>query len=360
MKEYLSSFLVLEGFAKASTNMKQFDVFLKKETGHITVLFVLEQNSEPFTEDTVNSYRQNALKILKEKNLPEIHALFLILTDNPDSAVSATAGDYYTWIMDTGNRVLIIPDDRAEDFYGMKGRFQAFLKEPERANELLSKMEGKLAESIREEERKEARKVKESIPWVSIGIIGVNLIVGLITLLLGESFVRIVDLDPVAVFEHNEWYRLITYMFVHGSVEHILSNMLMLYLEGNMIEKSLGRWRFAVIFVLFGMLSGLGSLMFKVFTGSNIPSIGASGAIMGIMGLVMYIVMRSIKTLGRGGWYRVFGIIACAGYMIYEGFADEGVDNAAHVAGLVAGILVGIGWDILNRHRYKKKTGGKK
>ena len=125
MKEYLSSFLVLEGYAKASTNREQFDVFLKKETGHVTVLFVLEQTGVRLTKEGVFDYRRKALEILEKKNLPEIHSLYLILTDRPDEAEAVTFGDYYTWVMDVSNRRLIIPPDRVPDFYGMKGRLEA-------------------------------------------------------------------------------------------------------------------------------------------------------------------------------------------------------------------------------------------
>ncbi|MBQ6638870.1 MAG: rhomboid family intramembrane serine protease [Lachnospiraceae bacterium] len=354
MKEYLSSFLVLEGYAKASTNREQFDVFLKKETGHVTVLFVLEQTGVRLTKEGVFDYRRKALEILEKKNLPEIHSLYLILTDRPDEAEAVTFGDYYIWVMDVSNRRLIIPPDRVPDFYGMKGRLEAFLSNPAKADTLLKNMQGQLENTIRAQEKKENEKIRQSIPYVTIGLIALNVLIGILELVFREYLVDMLSLDPVAIFENNEWYRLFTYIFVHGSLDHIINNMIMLYLEGNMLEKGIGRWRFALIYVLLGMLAGLGSLFFKVYTGSSVPSIGASGAIMGLMGIILFIGLKSIRTLRRGAWYRLFGLIVCAFYNIYEGFTTEGVDNAAHIAGMLAGLLIGVIWDLLSRRKRRK------
>ena len=234
MKEYLSSFLVLEGYAKASTNREQFDVFLKKETGHVTVLFVLEQTGVRLTKEGVFDYRRKALEILEKKNLPEIHSLYLILTDRPDEAEAVTFGDYYTWVMDVSNRRLIIPPDRVPDFYGAQ-------------------------------EKKENEKIRQSIPYVTIGLIALNVLIGILELVFREYLVDMLSLDPVAIFENNEWYRLFTYMFVHGSLDHIINNMIMLYLEGNMLEKGIG-----------GKLGAVGDAMQEALTPSiSIPEIGS-------------------------------------------------------------------------------------
>ena len=360
MNEQLSAFLALEGFVKANTNLEEFSIFLKKETTYVNVIFTyMVPESELLSKERFLALKESAFSVLSKQNLPEIHALFLLLSKDADRAVEASSGDIMTWVLDTGRNMLIIPQDRTEDFYGMKGRLNAFLADPTRAERILSQLKKELEETVDAKEREIKRRQKEFIPWVSIAIIGINLFVILLCLIFGRPFADLLDLDPVAVFEKNQWYRLFTHLFVHFGLIHFFNNMLMLFMEGSMLEKAIGRWRFAAIYVLFGMAAGAGSLFYKIYTQTTIPSVGASGAIMGLMGLIIVLTLVSMRSMRNGGWYRLFGIMACAGDNIYSGFISEGVDNAAHVTGFVIGIIVGTGWVILSRRNQRKGTGKK-
>ena len=355
MKEQLSSFLVLEGFTPVSTNLDDFLIFLKKETGHITVLFVLSLGSEDaFDEERYVNLRDGAIRMLQNKNLPEMHSLFIVLTASVEKAVRATDGDRNAWILDSERKELVIPSNRAEDFYGLKGQLQFFLQDPGRAETLLSDMQKSVDRVVEAKKKADEKNIRKSIPWVSIGIIVMNLIVGLLCIIFGDFLTDALDLDPVAIFDRNQWWRIFTYMYVHGSVTHYLNNMIMLYVQGNILETPMGRIRYAVLYHIFGMLAGLGSLMFKVYSSSTIPSVGASGAIMGLLGVVMYLSIRNIRSLKTGGINRILLLLLCAFSSIYQGFIVPGVDNAAHIAGMLAGIFAGIVWDIMSRRRVKK------
>lgn len=355
MKEQLSSFLVLEGFTPVSTNLDDFLIFLKKETGHITALFVLNvRDGEEFNEYRFRQLRDGALELLKSKNLPEIHSLFLTVTNDVPGAVAATESAPNAWIIHRSAYELVIPPDGAEDFYGMKGQLNAFLKDPGRAEALLDDVRQNLNRVAEAKKKADEAKAKEIIPWVSIVIMVLNLIVGGLCVYFGDSFFSALDLDPVAIFERHQWYRIFTYMYVHGSVSHYLSNMMMLYITGNNLEKPLGRVRFAIIYHILGMLAGLGSLAFKVMINSEVPSVGASGAIMGLMGIIVYITIRNLRFAKGRGINRYLLLIFCVLCSIYQGFMIQGVDNAAHIAGMLAGIFTGFIWEMMLRRRAKK------
>ena len=355
MKEQLSSFLVLEGFTPVSTNVDDFLIFLKKETGHVTALFVLNvPANDAFTGERFRHLRDSALNLLKIKDFPEIHYLFLAITEDVEGAVSATDSDRNAWILRRSTYELVIPSDRVEDFYGMKGQLLTFLKDPGRADALLEDVRQNLYRVAEAKKKADEAKAKESIPWVSIVLIALNLIVLGICVFFGEPVYAALDLDPKAIFERHQWYRIFTYMYVHSGVSHYLSNMVMLYFNGNFLEKPLGRVRYAILYHILGMLAGLGSLAFKVMMDSDVPSVGASGAIMGLMGIIVYISIRNVRFHQRGGINRIMILIFCVFCSIYQGFMVPGVDNAAHIAGMAAGIFAGLIWELMIRRREKK------
>lgn len=355
MKEKLSSFLLLEGFIPATKDHGDFEIYLKNETGFVTVLMVfLLRSGVRFESSDYNTLKTRALKLLEENHLPEMHSLFLVMTEDVDRALEATKGDRNAWVMDLSANALIIPEDRVEDFYGMKGMFTRFLMNPSGAQEVLNQVRRELDETIEKQRKTEQKKSIQAVPWVSIGIASLCLVTGILSFVLGESFTDALSLDPVAIFERHQWYRLVTYLYVHADLSHYMNNMVMLYLEGTTLENAFGRWKYLALYHLLGMIAGLGSLAFKVYSGTDVPTVGASGAIMALLGVILYLTIRNIRAFRVGAVYRIFIMVLLAFYSVYEGFKTPGVDNAAHVAGMAAGIIAGIAWDLILR--YKRKT----
>ena len=359
MIEQLSSFLLLEGFTPVSTNLQSYRIFLRKETGYITALFAYElRYGETLAPETYASLRDGAYRLLQEKNLGEIHALFVLLTADPQTGMTVTGGDRNAWVIDTTTRALYIPPDRAEDFYGFKRKLNDFLQDPGRAQATIAAVQTNLNRSMQERQRVQQRSTRVAFPWVTLIIVLVNLLIGGVCLLYGDYATSLLDLDPVAVLEKGQWYRLFTYMYVHGGVTHYINNMIMLYMAGQILEPSIGRGRYALLYHLLGVIAGAGSLLYKVVIGSVIPSVGASGAIMGVMGILLYISLRNLKQIGNGRYYRIFMLSLCALDSVYQGFVVRGVDNAAHVTGLVAGVIAGLIVERILRAKYAKQKKG--
>ena len=137
------------------------------------------------------------------------------------------------------------------------------------------------------------------------------------------------------VFE-GEWYRLVTYLFLHGDIWHLGNNMLILYCLGNALEHYVGKVPYVTIYFFSGILVALGSVVYN--TGSPV-CVGASGAVFGVTGAMAWLVIRNKGRLeGFSGPRMVMFVLMS----VYTGFVDQGVDNAAHIAGLVAGFLLAI------------------
>lgn len=134
----------------------------------------------------------------------------------------------------------------------------------------------------------------------------------------------------------GEWYRLITHIFLHGDVWHLGGNMLILFCLGNALEHYIGKYCYVAIYFFSGILAGLGSVVYNT---DNTVSVGASGAVFGIIGAMAWLVLKNRGRLeGFTGPRMVLFVLMS----VYTGFANQGVDNAAHVAGLVAGVALAV------------------
>ena len=141
-----------------------------------------------------------------------------------------------------------------------------------------------------------------------------------------------------AVLE-GEYYRLFTCMFLHFGVQHLLNNMLLLFVLGGRLERTMGKIKYLLIYILGGIGGNLLSFLMECKTGEYAVSAGASGAIFAIMGAMIYAVLR-----GRGRIEDLSArqIIIMAVLSLYFGFISSGVDNAAHVGGLLSGFLLAV------------------
>jgi len=136
----------------------------------------------------------------------------------------------------------------------------------------------------------------------------------------------------------GQWWRLCSSTFVHLSVSHLLDNMLALWIFGRRLEPILGRWVFLAFYLICGIAGELVSLNFHL----EEFACGASGAVFGIIGgLVGAYCSGRFRLSARSAWGLGFLIIYTA-YSIYEGQRTPYVDNAAHIAGLIMGLLLGV------------------
>jgi membrane associated rhomboid family serine protease len=127
----------------------------------------------------------------------------------------------------------------------------------------------------------------------------------------------------------GQWYRLITAAFVHEEIWHLGLNMFALWILGRSLEPVLGRWRFLAIY----LLSALGGTAASLLTaGPYAVSIGASGAVFGLMGALLIILRR----FGRD----VSAVLALLGINVVYGFIVPGIDWRAHLGGLVVGAVL--------------------
>lgn len=178
----------------------------------------------------------------------------------------------------------------------------------------------------------------------TIFLIILNVLVFLVSESAGSSqdVMHMLDLGAAytpLITENGEVYRLFTSMFLHFGISHLMNNMLVLFVLGSRLERAVGKLRFLAVYLFGGTAANIISMFLELKTGEYSVSAGASGAVFAVMGAMIYIVLRN---RGRLEDLTVRQILIMAAFSLYFGFTSTGVDNAAHVGGLLAGLILAV------------------
>ena len=126
-------------------------------------------------------------------------------------------------------------------------------------------------------------------------------------------------------------------MFLHFGLYHLLNNMALLLFLGDTLEELVGRWRYLVIYLGGGIIGNLLSMLWDCRTGFTAVSAGASGAVFAVIGGVFVILLKNRGRIEQMTASRLLFVIVLT---IYHGFQSAGVDNAAHIGGVLGGALL--------------------
>ncbi|MDP2425682.1 MAG: rhomboid family intramembrane serine protease [Candidatus Izemoplasmatales bacterium] len=179
---------------------------------------------------------------------------------------------------------------------------------------------------------------KKSPITASIFALNILLFVGHIVLgfFITNGLLPTFGLVPVLVVQFNQWYRVVSTMFFHTDLLHIASNMLVLYILGTALERTLGPWRYALLY----FISGIGSSLAVTFLTNPLTyTIGASGAIYGVMGALLYI------TFVRPTWFSFQSVKTIRTLMIINiiiTFIFPNISIVGHLGGLGVGVLLSV------------------
>lgn len=192
----------------------------------------------------------------------------------------------------------------------------------------------------------------KELPIVSGVLVAVNIAVYILCTFTGSRLYRLGNLNAVDVLVDHEYVRVIWAMFLHSGVPHIFNNMLILFFMGAMIEKEIGHVCYALLYFLSGIGGNLVSLYFKAKNYDMSASVGASGAVFGLDGVLLAMVLFSGRKMATVTPARVMAMILLS---LYNGFSADNIDNAAHVGGLVTGFLGGCVVCALQRARRSRQ-----
>lgn len=327
--EDITKHLARAGFQRAVVNGPYVDVLIQaRETGAyvITVL-----DCKHFKDLTVGNYEQILRGIrssIYQYDFQNVKFLNVLCTEEPDSVKELVAGFGEHWVADLKEGRLLIYENQVLNFANAK----------EVIEEALTYQD--FAGAVRKE--KENRKFfQESIcNWF---MIAVNIIIFILVELSGssEDVGHMVECGAMLPSEvgHGFWqYRLFTSMFLHFGIDHLFNNMLVLAVMGKYLERHVGKGKYLFIYLGAGLIGNIVSLYLNIYQHTlNVASAGASGAIFGVVGAILCIV---IKNHGRIEDLSLFQVLFMIALSIYTGVTSQGVDNGAHIGGLIAGFVL--------------------
>ncbi len=292
----------------------------------------------------------NRLKTLTTENKAKMglktHFLTLLLVnseapDYPEAFAIARqlcSDNQFVWLYDEAVEQPIICESSVEDYYGLRNVLEQTVTDAE-------------IESIRESVLKAAdikpvKPFKErfkdfcaSCPWVSFSLVIVNIIVFTVCTFTGQLLYNKGAVGLKLVSENGEWYRLITSMFLHANATHIFSNMLLLYVLGVIVEKEVKPVMYLVIYFLSGIWGSLLTFLSEYISGEYIAVIGASGAVFGVLGaLLALVIFKRVK----GRTLQLRRVLLVIILTVCDGFTAQNVANWAHLGGVIAGFIIGV------------------
>lgn len=178
-------------------------------------------------------------------------------------------------------------------------------------------------------------------PLVNIILVIFNVVVWCVMELLGDTLdgayiAKYGGMVPNLVLE-GEWYRLFTAMFVHFGAEHLANNMILLGAAGGRLEAVIGSFRYLILYLGAGLTGNLLSFYIMERTGDMAVCAGASGAVFGMIG---GLVWAAVRNKGRIEGLTLKGLLFMIALCLYYGITTAGVDNWAHLGGALGGFVL--------------------
>ena len=286
-------------------------------------------NDEQFNFDVFKTKR--IMKKIKKKTLSLSMNSLSIFLDLGDNVSNKDVSNF--------NYIKVESEDDLDNSDLIKKSFPDLVKKltyNEEGIELFSK----ITNDINEHNKKDAEKVnkvfKEKLPIITYILIGINVLCFVIPYVLG-IYPNIIDSFCVHAdsIRAGEYYRLITGIFLHGSILHLLFNCYALFVLGSQIESFYGKLKYIIIYLFSGLMGSLLSMTFN-----DGASIGASGAIFGLMGSLVYFGYHYRVYLGNVIKSQILPLIVLN---LALGFMLTGIDNFAHIGGLIGGSIISVG-----------------
>lgn len=193
-----------------------------------------------------------------------------------------------------------------------------------------------------------------NFPTATYGIIGLNIFVFILELILGDSFITQFSLVPNDIVHGQNLYTLFTSMFLHGGFLHIAGNMLYLWVFGPNLEDVMRSIPYTLFYLICGLIANAAQI--AINPTSTIPSLGASGAIAGVLGgFIFEFPNDQITTLAPIGWFFfrtrlsaifllgvwfLLQLVSGVGEITSHTLDTGGTAFFAHIGGFVAGIVL--------------------
>ena len=357
IEERLEQTFTNRGYRRLNSNAAGIYLFYQAEATVLTIVSVVRviTGNELGKEQYKNILEQ--IKNNFRSSYPNrMRMLSLILTEASDKVkhLSTESNEGEHWILDLRTNRLIIYETVTEEFSELRQNIETLLTEEDRLKQadqenFHSTAYDNNGYSTGQRQTKRSRSGFPIFTLMNTCVIVINIIVFLTmqyTPFYG-GYPRMLAKGALSwyyVITEKEYYRVLTSMFMHSDFSHLFNNMLVLFFVGDNLERAAGKLRYLILYFGAGILAGMTSIGYNMWKengqylmGESVFSIGASGAIFGIVGAMLYIV---IINRGRLEDISTRHMVLFVIFSLYGGIANTQIDQVAHVGGFLAGILL--------------------
>ena len=171
---------------------------------------------------------------------------------------------------------------------------------------------------------------------ITILLASVNILVLLLDLLLDGKIIEIGAKSSYGII-NGEFWRLLTPIFLHADIFHLVTNLFGILVFGSIIEKKLGSMKFVAIYVLSGIYGNTFSFYFSPYLG-----VGSSGSVFGVLASLLTYFYLNKNMFGYIAKEYLISIITIISISLIFGFISSGIDNAAHLGGILSGLIISL------------------
>lgn len=316
-------------FHRRNTNTEGIFFYYRVEEDLIRIITIIhDKEQNPITIERYQHITNQIKNTFYLKGYSKVAYLGLLITssskDSKSLYLELEEDDH--WLIDERNGRLRIYENQSSDFIGIKQEIEQILEN--------------IISEPSDEAQKRSRSIRLSL--VNTIIVAINVMIHLLlyqSSIFSETQEIVVQgaLSWQSILEDNEYFRLITAMFLHADLSHLFNNMLLLTFIGEKVERLIGWKKYLILYLGTGIIAGISSIGYNKFVNDDVWSIGASGAVFGVVGALLYIIVRCKGRVDEidGRQMILFAMIS-----LYSGFTNAGIDNVAHIGGFLAGILL--------------------
>lgn len=177
----------------------------------------------------------------------------------------------------------------------------------------------------------------------TVVLIAINVIIFFTLTMFGATEDTLFMLKHGAMYvpyltQKQEYYRIISSMFLHFGFEHLMGNMVILGALGWQLEQQLGAVKYIILYLVSGLGGQIAMIYYQIYTNNQAPFAGASGAIFGVIGALLFVALRN---KGRVGKVSGSGLLVMIVISVVYGFMNPGIANFAHIGSLISGFFLG-------------------
>ncbi len=371
-EDRLQNGFINNGYQKVNSNAPGIYLFhrsIEDRLNIVSVMHVFQGN-----ELSISQYEHILAQIkasFRNSYSGQIKLLSLIITDNPGGVkhLATIEQEDSHWIIDIRANRLIIYETQTGSYTDLQRMIEEVLTEEQSQQNNPQTQSGYYqtsdnqgsstqSEDTRYSRYQQGRMQPRGAFWryqltpFTMGIIALNVLVYLVTHftpLFGgpDTMLTKGALSWYFVVEEKEYYRVLTSIFMHADWSHLANNMIVLLFVGGNLERIMGRFKYLLLYFATGILAGITSIgynMWKEYAEvvayyETTLSIGASGAIFGVVGAVLFIVIINKGRLREISMRQMVWFVFLS---LYSGIVNSQIDQAAHVGGFIAGFILAV------------------